>query len=292
MNLPYYPGCTLKANASHFEDSAIKALEILGHQLVEMKDWVCCGTVFSQTDDDLMLHLASIRNLLRAKEQGFDELVTLCSMCYNTLNRSKAFIDSDPENLKKVTDFMYRENIDYDQDIQVYHLFNILKDRIKYDTIEKLVSNPLKSLRLGAYYGCLLVRPKEFAIDDFEDPSIMEDFLRILGAEAIDYPFKLECCGAYQTLTQKGVSVKRCYEILNSAKKANCDAIVTSCPLCAYNLDFLQKEIEKEFVGFVNIPVFYFTELLALALGHAWEASWSELHAVDPLPLLKDKQLI
>ena len=208
MKLPYYPGCTLKANAKHFEDSAQAALAKLDYQLEEMKDWVCCGTVFSMTSDDLMLQLSSIRNLLRAEKQDLKELVVLCSMCYNTLKRSKDFVEGDLDNLEKVNNFMYMEEADYKGQVEIYHLLTILRDQIKFENIKSQVTNPLKSLKVGAYYGCLLVRPQEYAIDDFEAPTIMENLVENLGGEAIDFQFKLECCGAYQTLTKKDISVK------------------------------------------------------------------------------------
>ena len=267
-------------------------MEKLDYQLEEMKDWVCCGTVFSMTSDDLMLQLSSIRNLLRAEKQDLKELVVLCSMCYNTLKRSKDFVEGDLDNLEKVNNFMYMEEADYKGQVEIYHLLTILRDRIKFENIKSQVTNPLKSLKVGAYYGCLLVRPQEYAIDDFEAPTIMEDLVENLGAEATDFQFKLECCGAYQTLTKKDISVKRAFEILDSAQKADCEAIITSCPLCAYNLDFMQKEIEKEYTEFRKMPVFYFTELMAIALGAGWNSDWTKLHDVDPEPLLKEKQLI
>jgi heterodisulfide reductase subunit B len=292
MNLPYYPGCTLKANASHFEDSAKKAMEILDIQLEEMKDWVCCGTVFSLSSDDLMLQLSSIRNLLRAEKQGIEELVVLCSMCYNTLKRSKDFILEDPEKLDKVNKFMYMEEAEYKGTIEIIHLLTVLRDRITFDKIREKVTNPLNSLKIGAFYGCLLVRPEEYAIDSFEGPVIIEDLLTSLGAESLDFAYKLECCGAYQTITQKDVSLKRSFEIIRSASRAGCEAIVTSCPLCAYNLDFLQKDLEEEKLGFSKMPVYYFTELMSVALGSGWDDSWTDNHHVDPKQLLIDKQLI
>lgn len=292
MNLPYYPGCTLKANAVNFEDSAIKALEKLDVHLQEMQDWVCCGTVFSQTSDDLMAQLASVRNLLRAEDQELKELVVLCSMCYNTLLRSKDFILEDKENLKKVNDFMYMENQEYSGSIEILHLLSVLKDRIKFAKVKESVTNPLKGLKIGSYYGCLLVRPEKYAIDDFEAPVIIEDLMDSLGAEAVDFAYKLECCGAYQTVTKKDISIKRVYEILQSANRRGCNAIVTGCPLCAYNLDFLQKDIEMEYSDFTRIPVFYFTELMAIALGNKWDKKWTEKHFVNPEILLKKIGLI
>jgi heterodisulfide reductase subunit B2 len=292
MILPYYPGCTLKANALHFEDSAMKALDKLDYQLQEMKDWVCCGTVFSMTSDDLMLQLSSIRNLLRAEAQGLEELIVLCSMCYNTLKRSKDFILEDKDNLKKINDFMYMEGAHYKGTIEIYQLLEILRDRIGLEKVAAQVSRPLADLKIGSYYGCLLVRPEKYAIDNYEAPTIMEDLITNLGGEARDFSFKLECCGAYQTLTKKDISIKRVYEIIDSATKAGCEALMTSCPLCAYNLDFLQKDVEKEYPDFKKMPIFYFTELMALSFGLEWEASWTAKHDVDPEPLLKDKQLI
>ncbi|MBC8416520.1 MAG: CoB--CoM heterodisulfide reductase iron-sulfur subunit B family protein [Candidatus Cloacimonetes bacterium] len=292
MNLPYYPGCTLKANAENFEDSAIKVMEILDYQLNEMKDWVCCGTVFSMTTDDLMLQLASIRNLLRAEEQNLNELVVLCSMCYNTLQRAKKFITEDEENLNKVNDLMYKENIRYEGTVDIVHLLTVLKDRVTFDKIKEKVKKPLSSLKIGGYYGCLLVRPKEFAIDDFEDPTIIEDLFSSLGADGIAFPYRLECCGAYQTITKKDVTIKRTYEIISSARRAGCEAIVTSCPLCAFNLDQRQKETSEEFVEFEQMPVFYFTELMSVALGGGWNKNWTKLHYVNPEQILKEKGLI
>jgi len=292
MNLPYYPGCTLKSHAKNFEDSAIKVMKILENPLVEMEDWVCCGTVFSMTTDDLMLQLASIRNLLRAEEQNLDELVVLCSMCYNTLQRAKQFITADEENLNKVNDLMYKENIRYKGTVDVAHLLSVIKDRITFKEVKEKVVKPLSSLKIGSYYGCLLVRPQEFAIDDFEDPVIIEDLLSSIGAENTSFPFRLECCGAYQTITKKDVTIRRTYEIINSARRSGCEAIVTSCPLCAFNLDQRQKETGEEFIDFEKMPVFYFTELMSIALGAGWDHNWSKLHYVDPEPLLKEKKLI
>lgn len=292
MNLPYYPGCTLKANAKNFEASAFEIMNLLGFPLKEMEDWVCCGTVFSMASDDLMLHLASIRNLVRAKSQNLNELVVLCSMCYNTLKRAKKFITADEENLNKVNDLMYKEKMPYDGTVDVTHLLTVLKERIQFNNIQKLVKKPLKDMKVGSYYGCLLVRPKDFAIDDFEDPSIMEELFATLGAESTTFPYRLECCGAYQTVTQKDVTIMRTYEIINSAQRAGCEAIATSCPLCAYNLDQRQKDTEETFLDFNTIPVFYFTELMAIALGKKWDSDWTQQHYVNPEPLLIEKGLL
>lgn len=292
MNLPYYPGCTLKTNAKNFEDSALRVMEKLDNPLKEMENWICCGTVFSMTSDDLMLQLAAIRNLLRAEEQGIKELIVLCSMCYNTLKRAEQFITKDEENLQKVNDIMYKEKGKFQGSVEVKHLLPLLRDRIGFDNIKKQIEKPLTNLHLGAYYGCLLLRPQDIAIDTFEDPDIIEELMESAGANAIKFPYRLECCGAYQTVTNKDVTINRTYEIINSAARAGCEAIVTSCPLCAFNLDQRQKDTKEVYLDFKNMPVFYFTELMSVALGLGWDKSWTELHYVNPEPLLKEKGLI
>ena len=292
MNLAYYPGCTLKTNGKHFEDSAMQAMEALGFPLKEMEKWVCCGTVFSMATDDLMMQLGAIRNLLRAQEQNIGEVVTLCSMCYNTLQQANHFVSSDAENLEKVNDIMYKEKVRYEGNVEILHLLPILRDRITFQTLKQKIQKPLQGLKIGSYYGCLLLRPKEFAIDDFEAPTIMEDLLRALGAEPIDFPYQLECCGAYQTVTHKDVTAMRTYEIVNSAQRSGCDALITSCPLCAFNLDKRQRQTAEKKPGFEKMPIFYFTELLALALQGQWDEGWTAMHYVNPEPLLHEKQLI
>ena len=293
MKLSYYPGCTLKTSAKHFEESAFKVMEKLGHPMQEMENWICCGTVFSMTTDDLMLQLSAIRNLLRAEEQNIDELVVLCSMCYNTLRRAKKFITADEENLATVNDIMYDEDVKFSGRVKITQLLQLLKEKIGYDTIAARVEKPLAGLKAGAYYGCLLVRPQEFTIDpDFEDPSIMEDLITVAGGEGVAFPLRLECCGAYQTVKQKEITAQRTFEIISSARKAGCETVITSCPLCAFNLDQRQKEVIAERVDFRPMPVFYVTELLSVALGGGWNNEWKKLHYVDPEQLLREKNLI
>jgi len=150
MKISYYPGCTLKNTAKNFEISAIAAARQLGVEFVELPKWNCCGTVYSLTSDDLMHQLAPIRNLLRVEENGFDRVVTLCSMCYNTLKRANLMVNRSPENLKKINDFMYKEKTRYSGKVKVLHFLEILRDEIGLDEIRKHVKKPLKGLKFAA----------------------------------------------------------------------------------------------------------------------------------------------
>ena len=292
MKLSYFPGCTLKNHAKNFEDSALCALKYLGVEVEELKRWNCCGTVFSLSTDDLIHHVAPVRNLIRTKELNSDKLMTLCAMCYNTLKRSNERVKNNPEDLDIINDLMYREDLKYKGDVQVLHLLEILKQDIKFEAIAKKVKNPLKDLKIASYYGCYLVRPAEIGFDDMENPTIMDDLMQVLGAKPIDFPYKTECCGAYQTVDKPEIIAERTNEILSSAIEQGAEAVAVSCPLCAFNLDQRQKETLQQYPDFKHIPILYFSQLMAIALGCPEESLRLDLHYTDPKPILKEKGLI
>ncbi len=292
MKLSYFPGCTLKNHAKNFEDSALCSLKNLDVEVEEIRRWNCCGTVFSLATDDLIHHVAPIRNLVRAKEAGSDKLMTLCAMCYNTLKRSNERVRSNPEDLGIINDLMYREEIDYEGDVDVVHLLEILKNEIKFENIAKKAVKSLKGLKVASYYGCYLVRPQEIGFDDVENPMIIDELMTALGAEAIDFPYKVECCGAYQTVDKPEIIADRTNQILSSAIKQGAEVVTVSCPLCAFNLDQRQKETQQKFPEFKNIPILYFSQLLAIALGCPQDSLRLDLHYIDPKPILKEKGLI
>jgi heterodisulfide reductase subunit B len=292
MKISYYPGCTLKNHAKNFEDSTICSLNSIGVEVEELSRWNCCGTVFSLTTDDLIHHVAPIRNLIRVKEANYDKVMTVCAMCYNTLKRANERIKSDPDSLDVLNNFMDRENVRYEGDVQVFHLLEFLKDEIKFENLAKKVVKPLKKLKVASYYGCLLVRPKEIGFDDMENPTILDDLMSVLGADSVDFPYKTECCGAYQTVDKPDIIADRTNQILTSAKDRGAEIVVVSCPLCAFNLDQRQKQTVEKYPEFKHIPVLYFTQPLAIALGCPEESLRFDLNFIDPKPILKEKGLI
>ncbi len=294
MKIPYYPGCTLKTMAKNFETSAIASAKTLGIDLVELPRWNCCGTVYSLTSDDLMHHIAPVRNLIRVQEMNEsgvvkDEhrLITLCSMCYNTLKRTNLLVKQDPEKLKTINDLMDREE-DYKEKVDIVHFLEILRE-IGFEKVSEKVKKPLKGLKIAPYYGCLLLRPKEVGRDNPEEPTILRELIEALGAEVIDSPYKASCCGSYQTVNRKYVVAEMAYNILTHAAKRGAEAIVTSCPLCAFNLDNRQDEVKELHQDFKEMPVFYFTQLMAIAFGLDEKYCEFNLNHVDPRSLLKEK---
>ncbi len=295
MRLPYYPGCTLKTTAQNFEESALASARALGVELVELPRWNCCGTVHALAKDDVMHYLAPIRNLIRVEEMAesglVDEkrVVTLCAMCYNTLKRANAVVKEDQEKMQKVREIMEREN-PYGGSVQVVHLLQVLRD-LDWSKVADRVERPLKGLRVAPYYGCLLLRPRGFGIDDVDNPQVMERLLEALGAEVVNIPFKTKCCGAYHTVQMKKVVAELSHRILDQASSAGADMVATACPLCEYNLGPRQEEVKKLFRGFAPLPVVYFTQLMALAFGLE-EATGFEQNDPDPRPALRARGLL
>jgi heterodisulfide reductase subunit B2 len=292
MKISYYPGCTLKANAKNFEDSTLCSLAKLGIEVAELPRWNCCGTVYSLATDDLIHHVAPVRNLIFSKEAKADALLTLCAMCYNTLKRANERVKKNAEDRDNINRFMDAEGLAYEGDVKVLHLLELLRDVITFENVAKKAVRPLTGLKVASYYGCLLVRPKEIGLDNVENPQVLENLMTALGAQSLDFPYKTECCGAYQTVDNPGIVAERTYKILTSARGRGADVVAVSCPLCAFNLDNRQRETSDLYPDFKKMPILYFSQLLGIALGCPEEALRFDLHDVDPKPVLKRKGLI
>ena len=187
---------------------------------------------------------------------------------------------------------MDEEKIAYSGDVKVRHLLELLRDDVKFEAVAKKVRRPLTGLRVASYYGCLLVRPKGVGLDDMENPTVLDDLARSLGAPPVDFPYKTECCGAYQTVDKPEAVADRTFRYSARRVERGAEVVSVSCPLCAFNLDHRQEDTARKSPGFKTIPVLYFTQLMALALGCEEKDLRLDLHHIDPGPLLRRKGLI
>lgn len=257
MVFSYYPGCTLKTKGKALDQSARACAEALGFTLEELPEWQCCGAVYPNATDEIATRLSSVRALSNAKAKG-QELVTLCSACHHVIKRVNGDLQKNEDIRFKVNNYL-KLDTPYEGETTVLHYLEVLRDRIGFDNLKAMVQNPLTGRKIGAYYGCMLLRPgKEMQMDDPENPTILEDFIRAIGAEPVYYAQRNECCGGYQTLENKPQAQKRATTVVDNAATAGAEMLITACPLCLYNL--AQNAANP-------LPVKYFTELLAEALG-------------------------
>jgi heterodisulfide reductase subunit B2 len=291
MKISYYPGCTLKTKAKNLDRAAIASLEVLGVDVQEIERWNCCGAVHSLTADDLIHQVGPVRNLVRAKEQGADRLVTLCSMCYNTLARANLIMKNDEVKRDTINRFM-DEELDYAGEVEVVHYLTYLQEEFGWAKIKEQVKVPMTGLKVAPYYGCTLQRPAEVGIEPFGSYALMTGLLEAIGATVMDFSAADKCCGSYQVLGTPAGENSAASAIVNMAAGAGIEALATSCPLCEYNLGKQQGQMMEKGNIAANIPTYYFTQLLAVALGLDAENCHFELNDPVSVELLQSKKCL
>jgi len=284
LKISYYPGCSLESIAKEYDLSVRSVAKMLDIELVELEDWNCCGASSGHnTNHQLSLALPA-RNLALAEKEGLD-LAVSCAACFLRFKQTNHELRADDSLQQEIEEIL---GIPYKGSVEVKHLLDIFGREIGLEEIQQRVQKPLKGLKLAPYYGCYLVRPPEITqFDDPENPRLMDDLLNTLGAEAVEWSHKVECCGGNLLLSRVDIVIKLVEDICQAATEAGAAAIVTACPLCQANLDTRQSGAKK-------IPSFYFSELLGLALGVEEQSvkSWWKRHIVGPENLLKSQNLL
>ena len=263
MTYSYYPGCTLSTKAKELDRCGRLAAAALGVELKEIENWQCCGAVYPQAEDEIATKLSAVRALNAAKEAG-NPLLTLCSACHHVIKRVNADM-KDNEYIRTRANNYLKLDAPYAGETSVVHYLEMLRDAVGFDALKAAVKKPLKGVKIAAYYGCLLLRPSGvMAFDDPENPQIIEDFIRAIGATPVIYSQRNECCGGYMAMEDRDFARRRVDAVLASAQEAGAEMVITACPLCMYNL---AHNAER-----TKLPVKYFTELLYQALGLGEEA--------------------
>lgn len=288
IEIPYYPGCTLNTVAKDLDTATRESMKRLGIELKELPQWNCCGAVFPLTPDNLMGLSAPTRVLDIAEKEG-DVVTTICSFCYNVLKRTGYALERDKERLALINEF---NEGSYQGKVEVLHILEVIKRYLGFKGLKEKVSMPLNGLKVAPYYGCMLLRPfEEVGVDNHESPTIFEDFLSALGCDVVIYPKRIDCCGAHISMNRSDVASEISGRVLLSAYERGAEAMVTSCPLCLYNLERGEEGVMREVPGFKPMPVIYFSQLLGLALGEKADSLFHGRNLYDPRPLLKEKGL-
>lgn len=276
MNYSYFPGCSLHSTGVEFGLSTEAVFDHLGLELIELKDWNCCGASSAHALDHTLSLCLPARNLAIAQEAGHD-LVAPCAACFNRMKNCDYVLRGNQELCAQIESTV---GFHFNGEISIRPLPGVLYEDCGTEGIQAQVTRPLSGLKVVPYYGCLLIRPpKVVQFDQAENPQILTKLLRAAGAQVMDWSYATECCGGSLSLSRSGLVRNMVSRLVAHAREAGAEALVTACPLCQVNLEMRQAANPK-------IPAFYFTELLGLAFGLNEVRKWWSKHLIDPRPLL------
>ena len=274
----YYPGCALEG-AGHAYNRSTKAIgKELGLELVEIKNWNCCGAMEVKNIDPKLQTYLSARNMAIAHEDmGMDVVMAPCNGCYHNLKKAEHDLMHDPATIAvneklsaKAGHATYRAG-----GVETIHALDWIKGAIGEEGIRARVKHSLKGLKIANYYGCMYTRPRHIfpekdkgpGSESTSQPHFMDDLLRAAGAEIVDYPLKTACCGGAHTLSDSDTSTKLVLNLLRAAEACGANVIATECPTCHSGLEMHQVRAETRFKIKTTPKILYFTQLLGLALG-------------------------
>ena len=269
----YYPGCSAQGSASHLDKSLRAIAPEIGIELEELDDWNCCGASVGHLESGALPNtVLSGRNLALAQKQGGQDILTACAACYINTHSANEKIKKDVALRRNVNEALAEGDLAYDEDLQVRHACEVIVNDVGMEKIEERVTNPLTGLKVAGYVGCQTVRP--FAntdaggkYDTYGDPEFLDNFTEAVGAEAVDFNLKASCCGGAISLISPQKTLHLIKQILDAAEAAEADVIATPCPLCQQNVEMYQDAVNKKFGTKHNIPVVFYSQLMAVAFG-------------------------
>ncbi len=280
----YYPGCSLHGTANDYAASTEAVCRTLGIELKELDDWNCCGASSAHALNPWLAHGLVGRNLRLVEKTGLKELVLPCAACYARFKETQHAL-GDSATAAKIAEVV---GAPVPTDLTIEPLLAIVSQPASIERLQAGVVRPLKGLKIAPYYGCLLTRPPQVThFDDPEEPETLDQLLRLIGAEVVAWPGKTACCGSSLALTRVDVVLDLSHKLLAWAEEAGADAIATACPMCHSNLDIRQGQMRRAKVGQHELPVFYFTELIGLALGLGVKELGIAKHMTDATTLVE-----
>ena len=281
MKFSYYPGCTLHSTAVEYDQSARAVCKRLGIELADIPGWACCGATSAHSVNELLAYALPAHTITNATEGA---IVAPCAACYNRLRYTDVALRGDPHLRREVEGAMGRE---YRSGVAVRHLLDVVANDVPEEGIKAALQRDLGGVKVVCYYGCLLTRPKDVAaFDDMEEPRAMDRLMEACGAEVLDWPHRVVCCGAAFSLSRTDIVYHMTGKLLASAVKAGADAVVVACPMCHSNLDLRQPAIMKERGITERVPAVYFTQLLGWCMGYSPDELGFKKIMVDTSSLL------
>jgi heterodisulfide reductase subunit B len=282
----YYPGCSLESTATEFDHSSRAVCEALEMNLIEPRGWLCCGSSPAhKADPDYALRLP-MENLSLIEQSGFQEVTMPCAACFNRHKAAQFEVRQHPDRKSEMDDML---GYNYQDTVHVTTLSESIYHHVGPEGVAQKVKKSLGDLKLVTYYGCLLTRPPQITeVEHPENPTDLDDLMEALGAQVQDWSYKTSCCGAAHSLSRPDIVINLSRNLINHAREAGADVMVVACPLCHMNLEARQMQMDLD----EPMPILYFTQIMALALGLPEKDAVFQKNLVDPRPFLKEKNLL
>jgi len=266
LKVAVFWGCCIQSNQYAYEMSLRETLPHLGVELIDLNEAICCGDPVKSVNDFAADFLA-IRVLALADQTGLENLLVPCNRCHFTISEAQETM-RNPRIAEKIKELLKEEGLDYNPSIRVWHTIDMLHDLIGLEKLKKALKRPLKDLKVATHVGCQIIRYSDLGrVDDAEDPQKLDDLIRTLGAETVDYAEKLDCCGAALTRSHPDSALSLAGSKLKAVQALKVGAMVVSCPDCQLMFDAKQKNAGTTVGAKLSVPVVYYSQLLGLALG-------------------------
>jgi len=280
----YYPGCSLEGTAGDYAESVAGVCRTLGIELVEIPDWNCCGASAAHSINHRAGIALAARNLNLAAQMHQSDMLVPCPMCFNRLQTARYALQGDQKDLYP--------DVPSGNLPRIWDLADFFATEGMLEAVAEKIKKTLNGLRVVCYYGCMASRPPEVtgAVNP-ENPQALDRIVGNLGGTVVDWPYKTDCCGASQILSLESVETKLVEKLFDMAHRVGARGIVVSCQMCQANLDMYGDRIGQDWKRTRPMPVYYFSELIGLAIGLPEVKKWLSRHITDPLPLLAELDL-
>ncbi len=287
----FFPGCVAKESCTELFNSTMLLADKLGIELVELTAASCCGaSVLNDVNRDVA-RVLNARTYAQAEALGLDDVITICSTCTGHMRAANKELLEDQNHMAQANAILGKFNARYDGGVSVRHLLWLLIDDIGLDTLRSMVVNPLRGLRVAAFYGCHIIRPESVnGWESARNPHSLEDVIEAIGGEPVEYAGKTRCCGFHIQLEKDGVAANMVGQNMRMAKDAGAEAVLTPCPLCHLALDGYQADSLARW-GRTDLPTFHLPQLVALALGVDPTKLGLKRHVISPGAILQAHDL-
>lgn len=270
-NIAFYPGCSSqrKSSAANYLVSVKAMCDKLDIAMNEIPDWNCCGASIGYAEGGELPRFAiTARNFALAQQHlPGQDMVSTCAACWLANREAKERLDTSPQLREETNEALGAAGLSYQGSLKVRHMIEVLVEDIGYDGLRAPVIKPLEGIKFAGYVGCQTNRPFGIAGESFENPQYLDKLIETVGGEAVAYDQKVTCCGGALAFSEPDKAQKQIRDIVESAYDHGAEMIVTPCPLCQANVEVYQSEINKKQDTRFNMPVLYYSQLLAVAYG-------------------------